>query len=216
MLLTFIFVICIIIVGSFRSIKSLIKRSGLRNYHWRPKRNPHASYLSHLLLTLLCLRMLHIFYICDIIANCVISPSQNTQIFAFESKRCQVNSQMLLLVNPLAQFISLVCIASLSEGWRSFHAEIPSRPLTIICLVFLFSVHMAILFSEGTTQIFLVLETTGVKIVALMIFFSGLVGMELLQERLNNYSRRIDFYRNSAEERIRSSTTDCNEIFEAF
>ena len=49
-----------------------------------------------------------------------------------------------------------------------------------------------------------------------MIFFSGLIGMELLQERLNNYSRRIDFYRNSAEERIRSSTTDCNEIFEAF
>jgi hypothetical protein len=87
---------------------------------------------------------------------------------------------MLLIVNPLAQFISLICIASLSEGWRSFHAELPSRPLTIICLVFLFSIHMAILYTDGTTQIFLVLQTTGVKIVALMIFFSGLIGMELL------------------------------------
>jgi hypothetical protein len=157
MLLTFILVMGILLVGSFRSLKSLIKRSGQRSYHWRPKRNPHASYLSHLLLALLCLRMLHIFYICDIIANCVIQPSHNTRIFAFESKRCQVNSQMLLLVNPLAQFISLVCIASLSEGWRSFHAELPSRPLTTICLVFLFSIHMAILYTEGTTQIFLVL-----------------------------------------------------------
>lgn len=51
------------------------------------------------------------------------------------------------------------------------------------------------MYTDGTTQIFLVLQTTCVKIIALMIFFSGLIGMELLQERLNSYGRRIDVYR---------------------
>ena len=51
---------------------------------------------------------------------------------------------------------------------------------------------------------------------ALLIFFSGLVGMELLQERLNTYSRKIEYYRQSAEDRIRGSIYNCDEIFEAF
>ena len=101
-------------------------------------------------------------------------------MFAYESKSCQAKSQMLLLINPVAQFISLICVSSLSEGWRSFHSEIPSRPLTVVCLFFLIAIHLAILYTDGTTQIFLVLQTTGVKIVALLIFFSGLIGMELL------------------------------------
>ena len=87
---------------------------------------------------------------------------------------------MILLISPLAQFISLICVSSLSEGWKSFHSEMPSRPLTVVCLFFLIAIHLAILYTDGTTQIFLVLQTTGVKIVALLIFFSGLIGMELL------------------------------------
>jgi len=56
----------------------------------------------------------------------------------------------------------------------------PSRPTTIICLLFLLAINLAIFYTEGTTAIFLVLQTTGVKIVALLIYFSGLIGMELL------------------------------------
>lgn len=40
--------------------------------------------------------------------------------------------------------------------------------------------------------------------------------MELLQERLNTYSRRIDAYKITVQDRFQSNTTDCHEIFEAF
>ena len=87
---------------------------------------------------------------------------------------------MLLIVNPIAQLITLMTFSGLADGWRSFHKKMPTRPKTFICLLLLFVLNISVLYTDGSTTIFLVVHTACVKIIALFIFFSGLIGIELL------------------------------------
>lgn len=87
--------------------------------------------------------------------------------------------------------MTLVLFTALTNGWHSFHDRMPAKPITFLALVILFFLNLVVLYTEGNTSTYLVIQTTCTKVLALMIFFNGLISVELLLDRLSKYSAKI-------------------------
>jgi hypothetical protein len=76
--------------------------------------------------------------------------------------------------------MTLITFAALADGWGTFHRNIPAKPVTFILAIVVLVLQLITMYGEGNVESYLVIQTTSVKIIALVVFFSGLIGTEIL------------------------------------
>ena len=74
--------------------------------------------------------------------------------------------------------------AAVGSGWRTFYSKLPLSTTTAVMMCTVVTLNLLIFFTDGTTSSYLVLQTSAVKVIALVIFFTGMINLELLTEKL--------------------------------
>lgn len=88
----------------------------------------------------------------------------------------------------LSYVFSLIAILALTQGYRIFHERLRIKMGTVVPLVFLMAISFTLIYWRNySVTIFVMLEITASKLVALYIFFSGLINIDKVLKRLERY-----------------------------
>lgn len=118
----------------------------------------------------------------------------------------------------LSYITALIAMMGLTKGYRVFHEHLRIGKWSFCTILLLVTIYlMSVFWRNYDVTIFVMLEMTASKLVALYVFFAGLINIDRVLKRLDRYMHQLDNFElqymiDQREQQLCPEAIDCYDF----